>query len=1123
MAGENQRSGNASQAMEQYRETAVAFDNLIVQVGQAIAAAQESMDQNQVSFQRQVIKALKEGKLRSLEVPPINAYTMPETTLYLKMGLSLEYSEESSGPALSAMPLNATTTNQNDIDIESATEIRLRFVSVPQTQEPPGPAPSALTTEQAREIVEQDPRVSPLIDKLESLAVDTEFKDDTRLWIVVYLDAQEPRLVALVDDRTREVAVVIDNNFPPSPDELTPIDAPVFERIEPLSGKQGDILTVHGDNFLTLAGQTVLTIDDRPVPMVRFSMKTMAFKISGWAVNGDIKITTPLGVVEQKSAFTPIPTFERFEPKRGGFDALRQRGSLLSIYGHNLRLGCNIRFATGALGKNVTITSSGHIKVEVPGDAGTGPLTLVCGQYEQSLAELFFMLPRIDRVMPRQARVGEEVTVTGNTLSGVTELHVGEAEISHSDFGLHTDTRIRFTVPPGASDGHIRVRETIRGSGETIEIASQDIFYVVPRITGFASAVGIPDHLLTVSGVGLDPEADMMTLIFEARTGISEAPVLSVAQDRESFTTRVPPDAATGFVLLLRKKVYSDTSPMDTSDLSVNKLTILTANGAPSDLILDERFDEEELNLTRWTPEAGTWSIESGMLASAQGTSRLKLTEPLNLDQFSIYADILKAERFGFSMVPTGGSTHLQVWVDLLSDSPALTWSLIHTNDRQELLGGVPLALLPGNDHLLQLNVKKIMEEETEFLELVLLLDQEAVHTHRWYIQKAGTLALLSDSPNQRWDNIVILKGDHLSLPEPDLYRFGSIPELPELPGLKVDTFKPVKGAPGTEVTLTGLGLDEAARFLFGGVEAEVLESTGTLARVKVPQGARTGYIEVQGRGGLIVATQDKKFLVPPSISGLVPDRVLAGQELRILGSNLPTELGEFTVSILDRPAPVVSASPSMMTVTVPDAAGQGNVTVTFAGFTVEAAALLEVNREDILIDMVAQASSSAWASTAGPVDFDRLNEDPREPSVQLRESERMEDDRLYGPVLYVTPPAPDLRSLLGTYPRIQIPQGRIELRVELGMLWSAASAPQEAADADGVLFEISFKLTATGEEVPLLPRTACVHDGCLERFVIDAGAISGKDGQLKFSVYAGRTGLRDEAAVVSGKLVQVI
>jgi hypothetical protein len=1112
----------AASGMEKYRETAVAFDNLIVQVGRAIAAAQESMDLSQVNFQRQVAAAVKEGKLRRLEVPPINAYTMPETTLYLKMGLSIDYSEESKGPALSAVPLNATTTNRNDIDIESATEIRLRFVSVPQSQEPPGAAPSVLTPEQVREIVEQDERVAPLKEELEKLTPDVDYKEDSRLWIIVYLEAGEARLVVLVDDRTSEVAVVIDKKLPPTDAELAPIEAPVLENIEPAGGKRGDILTIHGDNFLTLAGQTVLSIDDRPVPPVRFSMKTISFKVPGWAVRGDIKITTPLGSTGKTGAFTPIPTFERFEPKQGAFDALRQRGTWLSVYGNNLRHGCNIEFATGAQSKNVQVISPGQVKVEVPEDAGTGPLTLVFGQYRQSLVQLFFMLPRVDQVTPRQARVGEEVTLTGNFLANVTEVVVGEAEILCQEFTFHTSTRICFLVPPGASDGPIRVRETISGSGESSEISTRDIFYVVPRITGFGSAVGVPGNLLTIHGEGLDPDPDMMSLIFEARTGISEAPVLAVTSYRKSLTTRVPMDAATGFVLLLRKRVYSDSSPLDTSDLSVNKLTILTIEGAPSDLVLDERFDSEELDPARWTPEVGTWSIDAGMLASAKGTARLKRTEPLNLDQFSIYADILNAERFGFSMVPAGGSTYLQVWVDLLAENPALTWTRINTKGQQEYLGGIPLAVLSGQNHLVQLNVKKIREEEKELLELAFLLDQEEVHTYRWDVLKVGTLALLADSINQRWDNVVILKGDYLSLPEPDLYRFGSIPEIPELPGLKIDTFEPAKGAPGTEVKLTGGGLDAAVRVFFGGVEAEVIEAAGTLARVKVPAGARTGPIEVRGRAGMIVTTRDKRFLVPPEITGFVPERILAGRELRIMGTNLPTELDTFVVEILDQSASVVAAAPSMLTVLVPDTAGKGKVTLGYEGFTAEAPTLLEINRETLLWDLVEKAENAVWTSGSGEVRFGVLSEDTREPSVQLRPSERLEDDRVYVPVLYVHPPAPDLRALQGTYPELEVPQGRVELRMGFGMLWSAAPASEEAADVDGVVFEIGFKLADSGEEITLLPRVTCVHDGSLERFVIDAGSIAGKKGQLKVSIYAGRTGLRDDAAIVNGKLVQV-
>jgi hypothetical protein len=211
-----------------------------------------------------------------------------------------------------------------------------------------------------------------------------------------------------------------------------------------------------------------------------------------------------------------------------------------------------------------------------------------------------------------------------------------------------------------------------------------------------------------------------------------------------------------------------------------------------------------------------------------------------------------------------------------------------------------------------------------------------------------------------------------------------------------------------------------------------------------------------------------------------------------------------------------------MLIVLVPEVVGEGKVLLIYEGFEAEAPSLLEVRQENILSDLVEKAENAVWTSGSGEVRFGVLSEDTREPSVQLRPSERLEDDRVYGPVLYVHPPAPDLRALQGTYPELEVPQGRVELRIGFGMLWSAAPAPEEAADVDGVIFEIGFKLADSGEEITLLPRVTCVHDGSLERFVIDAGSISGKKGQLKVSIFAGRTGLRDDAAIVSGKLVQV-
>ncbi|MES1241364.1 MAG: IPT/TIG domain-containing protein [Acidobacteriota bacterium] len=1145
--------------LQRFGETAIAFDDLIVQVGRAIARAQQEMDQSQARFQREVLRALQEGRMQRLEVPPPHGYTLPETTLDLRIGLSMQYPEGGGAPELSAVPLNAATANRNDVSVEASTEVSLRFVSVPGSRKAPEPSPSALSPDQAQELARGVPEVAAALAQLPDATLWLDYADEARLWTLAWLSAREPAVVALVDDRARRVVgTVVRTTLPPA-DALVPVGPPRLFRVTPAAAPRGEVLTAEGDDFLTLAGQTVLWIDGLPVPPVRHSMGAISFKVPDWATRGDVEVATPLGTTGEsgRAAFSPLPTFESFAPARGAYDASRLRGTSFSVLGSNLRPGCRIRFATGALGVHEEVLSPGRMQVEVPPGAGSGPLTLVFGEHEQTLATPFVVLPRIERVSPRQARVGDEVTVTGTALDEVAGLALGQAVVPAGSFTLLTPRELRFRVPPDASDGPIVLRTRFRAdddpqrdrqafltkveSGELVyikatkgskgqqasedrvlEVASRDLFYVVPRITGFATRVVVRGQILIVYGDGLDPDPDMMVLLFDAQGGPSEAPVLAVSPDRRSLTARVPADAVTGFVLLLRKRVYSELSPADTSTTSLNKLTVLTPLGDPSDVLLEDRF---EGSLAAWQPEAGAWRIERGMLVS-EGTARLAFTLPDARGAFAVYADVLGAQRFGFSLTPTGTAARLQVWVDLIGAAPGLTWSTVDARGRQTLLGSLAMSVLAGGNLLVQLTAAVERVVDKDVMMLTLLLDQEVVQQQAWDAAGVTQIALLADAPAQypqHWDNVVVLKAPVLGLPEPALYRFGTLPAPPAAPALRVDGFQPVSGPVGTQVTLTGIGLDASARFFFGGAEAPVLQADGVKAVVTVPAGALTGPIEVRGRGGAVATTGELVFGLPPKIFSLVPTSVLAGAELLVSGTNLPLELDRIRVEVLGVPARPVSAVRSMLTVLVPNVSGTGAVTLQYAGFTATAPQPLEVRRETVLQDLVAVAPQAVWSTSAGPVSFGSVP-DSTAPGVQARARERLEDGLDHGPVLYLHPPAPALRALRGAYPPIDVPAtGRLELRLELGMLWTAAPQPEDPADVDGVLFEVAFLLTDTGEELSLLPRSACVFDGSLERYVIDAKALAGRYGQVVVSIFPGRSGLRDDAAVVTARLVQVI
>lgn len=1111
ITGENQpeeSKRDSRQDLNKFGDTAVAFDDMIVQVGRGVARAQELMDLSQVEFQKKAARAFSEGKLKRLNLNPSNAYTIPETKLDIKVGMSMSYPEGGGEPSLSAVPLNAASTNENDIDVEAATEIKLRFVSVPSSKEPPGPSVSALSREEAVALASGEDRIKMFIGEGTSHTLITDYAEDARLWRIMWIKAREPEVVLFIDDRKGKVLEVIYRLYPPSPEEIVPIGKPLLRKVTPKEGRRGESMDLEGDNFLTLSGQTILTIDGRPIPLIRHTMRGITFKVPAWSVSGDVEVITPYGRTGEngRGLFIPLPSFKSFHPRRGHYDTYRLKGTKLTVYGDNLRPGCNIRFATGTAGKNVKVLSPGLMEVEVPESAGTGPLTLTFGEYTEALNAPFIMLHSIEGFSPRQAKIGEEVVITGSRLGGVEEVLIGKSVVPAEAFTFRGMTQIRFHVPPDANDGRMILRE--KSGIELIETKSRDIFYVVPRITGFGNSVVSRGGFLTVKGEGLDTDPQMMTIIFEGKRGISQAGVVAVSGDRKSLTVRVPDDCVSGFVRLIRKRVYSGFAAEDTSSLSRNKVTVLMAEGLPSDILIEERFDG---NLSKWQTEAGAWKIDQGALAS-EGTGRLAFSLGESTNELYIYADILKAEAFGFFLLPEGGALPLHIWVNLAVEPSKLTWSTPDGKGGQDVIGGTVLPHFPDKNYFMQVRIAAGR--------ITVFINQEEIHGIEW----AGTIktaGLLGNSPNQMWDNVLILKRDYLALPDPDFYRFGDVPGPSAIPLVIIDSFQPDKGRAGTEVTISGSGFSNAKAFYFGGVEAVLKEVTEVSAMVIVPEKAISGAVEAEVRGGIRVSSGDKRFTLPLIITNIVPSKAVAGSELHIIGINLPYIAEDAKVTLLGMEPVVLSASPTMVTVRVPDVSGKGPVIVSSSGFTAQSPTPLEIVREQIIVDLLADAEKAVWYTEGGSVQFGLQGEE-NAGIVAIRKSERMEDGNINGPVLYMHPPAPSYRALRGEYPMMDMPEGRLELRVNLGMLWSSAPTLQDITEVDGVIFEVSFISEGEGE-ITLLPKSACINDGSLEKYIIDAGDVAGKRGQLVISVFPGRNGLRDDTAVVSAKLVNIL
>lgn len=1007
----------ASTALDQFRTTAVAFDDLIVSVGTAIAAAQDEMDRAGLELQRQAIREVRSAG-GALELPGVTCYAIPETKLSLRVGLSMRSPDGEGAPVLQAVPINAASSAEGGVELSATSAIELRFVSVPRSDSPPGPPTGRLRSSEVLELLggpwtsERSGASALLVDELVS----------ERLWLAMELVASEPVRLAVVDDRRGEIISSIFDDHRPDAAALEVVGAPWLERVLPAEGRAGQILEVQGDNLLTLAGQTTLRLDGLPVPILRLGMRALAFKIPAWSTRGDLEVTTPLGSATLERAFRPLPTIDGFDPPRGCFDSLLQKGTWITIEGRNLRPGCSVRFANDVLAKRVTFVSETRMQVEVPSGAASGPLRLELEGHVDATKRSFRVLPKVDRVQPRQATVGAVLTLTGNAFDAVQEIGVGRATIRAEDFELHTSTRIQLRVPPGATDGPLSVRIPGEGAGELDLVQTRDRFYVVPKITGFSPSTVIPGQLLMVRGEGLDPRPDMMTLLFEARGGLGEAPVLSVSDDRRSLTTRVPSDAVCGRLLLVRKNIYSGQSPDDTSSTSEGRLTVLTADGSPRDVLLDERFSNA--GLPGWSVESGAWSIIAGQLA-CRGIGRLSHTLPEGHRTLVVHAEILAAACFGLSLRKEGSDELLQLWIRFAEAGSTLTWSTLHPNGRQALVGSAVLPQRPGGSHLLSLWAAP---SGIDSLDLRVALDQQQVHRQVVQSQWISAVALLSDETEQRWDNVVMLGRDALALPEPGDHRFAPVPtdESSLLP--VVTGFEPRGGAVGSQVAVLGEHLEGVIRVMLGGVEAVIEEARGDRVILRVPEGAVSGTLEIHARSEVVVASHER-FQVHPVLTGSFPMRTAPGARMYLFGRNLPTEPAAFEVMVLGQAAEVLSASASAIVVRVPDVEGSGLIEVVDTTTARSQSLFVEVERAHTVLDLVADAAQAEWRTLEGRRELG-APVGPGGGSVRLGDGVSSVDGEEAGSVLVLEPPPSSTDELDGELGLVDVEVGdRLEVR----------------------------------------------------------------------------------------------
>jgi YD repeat-containing protein len=149
--------------------------------------------------------------------------------------------------------------------------------------------------------------------------------------------------------------------------------------------------------------------------------------------------------------------------------------------------------------------------------------------------------------------------------------------------------------------------------------------------------------------------------------------------------------------------------------------------------------------------------------------------------------------------------------------------------------------------------------------------------------------------------------------------------------------FNPASGFAGATVTIGGSGFSTVPSeniVTVGGKPAVATSSTAIEITITVPLGASSGPISVVTPSGAAVSNGVFTVLgggaLPnqPTITGFTPSAGAAGTSVNINGTNFDPDIADNTVVFNTAMAPVIAATPTTLTVTVPSSASSGRVTV---------------------------------------------------------------------------------------------------------------------------------------------------------------------------------------------------
>jgi len=221
---------------------------------------------------------------------------------------------------------------------------------------------------------------------------------------------------------------------------------PGIDSFSPESGQRGTVVTVEGRNFIAITSVTFNGVD---ADFTILTDSQLLATVPSGTTTGPIAVTNPAGtgISDIDFEITSVQ-ITGFNPESGPV------GTLVTIDGVNLLDAIEVTFngtMAPILGNLATQTW-----VQVPEGATTGPIEVTTLSGSATSATDFVVLdpPTISGFSPKKGSPGTEVTITGTSLIGTTQVSFG---VIPASFIVDSEIQVRALVPSEAATSLIRV------------------------------------------------------------------------------------------------------------------------------------------------------------------------------------------------------------------------------------------------------------------------------------------------------------------------------------------------------------------------------------------------------------------------------------------------------------------------------------------------------------------------------------------------------------------------------------------------------------------------------------------------------------------------------------------